>query len=116
MPSVASAELGAAKPERAIFEHALALAGVGAERAWHVGDDLRDDVEGARAAGIRAVLLARGGSPARRAVRRRPASRSCGAWTNCPPSSRAPTPSLYGPDVELPASLPGPSRAGAGSP
>ncbi len=63
--SVASAELGAAKPERAIFEHALALAGVGAERAWHVGDDLRGDVEGARAAGIRAVLLARGGSPAR---------------------------------------------------
>ncbi len=59
--SVASAELGAAKPERAIFEHALGLAGVRAERAWHVGDDLRDDVEGARAAGIRAVLLARGG-------------------------------------------------------
>jgi len=58
--AVASAELGAAKPERAIFEHGLALAGVTAERAWHVGDGVADDVEGARAAGIRAVLLARG--------------------------------------------------------
>jgi len=57
---VASADLGAAKPERAIFERALALAGVGPDRAWHVGDGLREDVDGARAAGIRAVLLARG--------------------------------------------------------
>ena len=57
--AVASAELGAAKPERAIFERALELAGVPAERAWHVGDSVREDVEGARAAGIRAVLVAR---------------------------------------------------------
>jgi putative hydrolase of the HAD superfamily len=58
--AVASAELGTAKPQRAIFERALALAGVAAGRAWHVGDSVREDVEGARAAGIRAVLLARG--------------------------------------------------------
>jgi putative hydrolase of the HAD superfamily len=57
--AVASAELGAAKPDRAIFERALELAGVPRGRAWHVGDSLREDVEGARAAGIRAVLLAR---------------------------------------------------------
>jgi putative hydrolase of the HAD superfamily len=61
--AVASAELGAAKPERAIFERALALAGVAAERAWHVGDSVREDVEGARAAGVRAVLVARDEPP-----------------------------------------------------
>jgi len=60
---VASAKAGAAKPERAIFERGLALAGVAAASAWHVGDSPREDVEGARAAGIRAVLLARGAAP-----------------------------------------------------
>lgn len=62
--AVASAELGAAKPERAIFERALGIAGVPRERAWHVGDSVEADVEGARAAGIRAVLVARDGPPA----------------------------------------------------
>ena len=56
---VASAEVGVAKPERAIFERALALAGVRAADAWHVGDSVAEDVEGARAAGIRPVLVAR---------------------------------------------------------
>jgi putative hydrolase of the HAD superfamily len=60
---VTSAEAGAAKPARAVFERGLALAGVPAERAWHAGDDVEADVGGARAAGIRAVLVARGGSP-----------------------------------------------------
>jgi len=60
--AVVSAEVGAAKPEPAIFERALEVAGVGAERAWHVGDGVREDVEGARAAGIRAVLVAREGA------------------------------------------------------
>jgi putative hydrolase of the HAD superfamily len=59
---VASAALGAAKPDRAIFEHALALAGVAADRAWHAGDSVAADVAGARAAGIRPVLVARDGS------------------------------------------------------
>jgi putative hydrolase of the HAD superfamily len=62
--AVASAELGAAKPERAIFERALGIAGVPAADAWHVGDSVDADVEGARAAGIRPVLLARDGAPA----------------------------------------------------
>ena len=61
--AVASAELGHAKPARAIFEHALELAGAGAGEALHVGDSPAEDVEGALAAGLRAVLVARDGRP-----------------------------------------------------
>ncbi|HTU94565.1 MAG TPA: HAD-IA family hydrolase [Solirubrobacteraceae bacterium] len=61
---VTSAAVGAAKPARAIFEHALGLAGVGAEHARHVGDSLEEDIRGAEACGIAAVLLRRdGGAP-----------------------------------------------------
>ena len=60
---VTSAAVGAAKPAPAIFEHALGLAGVGAERALHVGDSLDEDVRGATACGIGAVLLRRGEGP-----------------------------------------------------
>lgn len=69
---VTSAELGAAKPEPAIFARGLALAGVEASEALHVGDSVEADVAGARAAGIAALLLARGGAappPGVRAVR-----------------------------------------------
>jgi putative hydrolase of the HAD superfamily len=59
--AVASAELGHAKPDRAIFEHALGLAGAVPGSALHAGDSLDADVEGARAAGLRAVLVARDG-------------------------------------------------------
>ena len=59
--AVASAELGAAKPDGAMFARGLALAGVAAADAWHVGDDVAADVEGALAAGIRPVLIARDG-------------------------------------------------------
>jgi putative hydrolase of the HAD superfamily len=62
--ALASAEIGAAKPERAIFAAALELAGVPPEEAWHVGDTVEADVAGARAAGLAAVLIARGGAPA----------------------------------------------------
>lgn len=58
---VTSAEAGAAKPAAAPFRRALALAGVAAEEALHVGDTLALDVAGARAAGIRALLLVRAG-------------------------------------------------------
>jgi putative hydrolase of the HAD superfamily len=57
-----SAAVGARKPAPAIFEHALALAGDGAVRARHVGDSLSEDVMGARACGIGALLLRRDGS------------------------------------------------------
>jgi putative hydrolase of the HAD superfamily len=61
---VISAEVGAAKPDPAIFALALARAGVAAHEALHVGDTADVDVAGARAAGIRAVHLDRaGGDP-----------------------------------------------------
>ncbi len=64
--AVASAPFGAAKPARAIFEHALGLADTAAAAAWHVGDDLTADVGGALGAGIRPVYVDRqgdGGAP-----------------------------------------------------
>lgn len=60
---VTSAAIGAAKPAPAIFQHALALAGVAPDEAVHVGDSLAEDVRGAQACGIPAVLLAREPSP-----------------------------------------------------
>jgi putative hydrolase of the HAD superfamily len=60
--AVASAELGAAKPDGAIFARGLALAGARAGDAWHVGDSVEADVEGALAAGIRPVLIRRAGA------------------------------------------------------
>lgn len=59
---VTSAAVGEAKPAAAIFRHALALAGVESDRAVHVGDSLAQDVRGAQACGIAAVLLCRGGN------------------------------------------------------
>jgi putative hydrolase of the HAD superfamily len=61
---VISAEVGASKPERAIFERALAVAGVTASEALHVGDTADVDLAGARAAGLRAVHLDRSGADA----------------------------------------------------
>src|SRR5688572_7162204 len=66
--AVASAELGHAKPERVIFERALELAGAEPGEALHAGDSPREDVEGALAAGLRAVLVARDGRPANASV------------------------------------------------
>ncbi len=54
-----SCEVGAEKPEAAIFRHALKCARVSPEAALHVGDSPRDDVRGAQAVGIRAMLLER---------------------------------------------------------
>lgn len=60
---VTSAEVGARKPARSIFERALILAGATAEHALHVGDGVEEDVAGALAAGIAPVLIARGREP-----------------------------------------------------
>jgi putative hydrolase of the HAD superfamily len=60
---VTSAEVGAAKPSPRVFERALAVAGVGAGEALHVGDRVDNDVEGAAAAGVRGVLVQREGDP-----------------------------------------------------
>ena len=56
---VISAEVGVRKPDPGIFRMALDRAGVRAEDAIHVGDLLEEDVEGARRAGVRAVLIDR---------------------------------------------------------
>lgn len=58
---VSSRSLGKVKPSPVIFRAALDLLGVGPAEAIMVGDSLQDDVEGARHAGLRAVLLDRAG-------------------------------------------------------
>lgn len=58
---VTSAAVGAGKPDAAIFMAALEVAGCGPNEALHVGDTEDEDVQGARAAGIRALLIRRGG-------------------------------------------------------
>ena len=62
--AISSAEAGVAKPDPAIFARALGLVGVPPEAALHAGDDVGADVEGARAAGLRAVLVDRVGGAA----------------------------------------------------
>lgn len=57
----ASASVGAAKPEPAIFLHALGILGVPPARALHCGDSPGADCEGARRAGLRGVLIDRRG-------------------------------------------------------
>jgi HAD superfamily hydrolase (TIGR01509 family) len=59
---VTSAEVGAGKPDARVFERGLELAGARPDQAVHVGDSVENDVAGARALGIRAVLVARDGS------------------------------------------------------
>ena len=61
-----SSQVGATKPDRAIFARALAYHGVDATQALHVGDSPVEDWEGAHAAGLRAVLIDRSGRHARR--------------------------------------------------
>lgn len=57
--AVTSGDVGAAKPNPAIFRAALSSAGVQPHEAIHVGDQLSSDVQGALAAGIGAVLIDR---------------------------------------------------------
>ena len=60
-PIIASSRAGAAKPNTAIFRHALTTCGVSAEQAVHIGDTYDLDVLGARAAGVAAILIDRVG-------------------------------------------------------
>ncbi len=60
---VTSEDAGAYKPSPLIFQRALALLGLRADEAWHVGDSLHADVAGARAAGIAAVWVNRRARP-----------------------------------------------------
>ena len=58
---VTSAELGVAKPDPAIFAHALGLVAAGPDGVLHAGDSVEADVHGALAAGLRPVLVVRDG-------------------------------------------------------
>lgn len=61
---VASAAVGAAKPDPALLEAALRTAGCEASEALHVGDSVPNDVAGAIVAGVAPVLIARDGAAA----------------------------------------------------
>jgi HAD superfamily hydrolase (TIGR01662 family) len=61
--AVSSADHGYLKPHPSIFEAALTQAGVEARESLMVGDSLTHDVQGARAVGMRGVLLHRGAGP-----------------------------------------------------
>lgn len=58
---VVSALVGVSKPARGIFDEAVRRAGVLHAEALHVGDSLADDYDGARGAGLSALLLDRRG-------------------------------------------------------
>ena len=58
---VTSIEVGAEKPDPRMFNAALEKVGVLPREAVHVGDQYHSDVGGARAIGMSAVLLDRGG-------------------------------------------------------
>jgi 2-haloalkanoic acid dehalogenase type II len=57
--SVTAADVGAAKPDPAMFDYACRSAGVAPAQGVHVGDDPEYDVRGAREAGMRTVWINR---------------------------------------------------------
>jgi putative hydrolase of the HAD superfamily len=70
-PVVVSSEVGAAKPDVAIFHHAARAASVSPDRILHVGDRVDLDLEPARAVGMSALLIDRPGIHGdRQAIRR----------------------------------------------
>jgi putative hydrolase of the HAD superfamily len=60
---VVSEEAGVSKPDPEIFQIALQRAHARAPEAVMIGDSWANDIEGARAAGIRAVWFSRSGEP-----------------------------------------------------
>ena len=59
--AIVSANERIAKPDPRIFEMGLEAAGVSADQALYVGDNVADDIEGANNVGIDAVLINRPG-------------------------------------------------------
>ena len=55
-----STEVSAAKPDPQIFAAALEKHDCPAKAAWHIGDSVKEDYQGAKAAGLRAIWLKRG--------------------------------------------------------
>ena len=62
--AVSSSAHGYLKPHPSIFEAAMTLAGVEPGESVMVGDSLLHDIEGARRAGMRGILVQRAGAPA----------------------------------------------------
>ena len=58
---IVSSLVGVAKPDPGIFEIAVEKAGVPPEKILYVGDNLTDDIDGAKNVGIDAVLINRPG-------------------------------------------------------
>ena len=56
----ASAELGVAKPDRAIFDKALEMAGCTAQEAVMIGDRLDNDISPAKKLGMKAIWIRQG--------------------------------------------------------
>jgi putative hydrolase of the HAD superfamily len=67
---ISSEHLPAGKPDPRAFRQVLALTGIEPDQALMVGDSLANDVQGALAVGMGAVLLARSGQHADIGVRR----------------------------------------------
>jgi len=59
---VISGEVGMVKPDPGIFEIAISRLGVERQAIWHIGDNPRVDVEGARRARLTAIWLNRSGA------------------------------------------------------
>src|SRR4030095_15094550 len=57
--AISSSQHGYMKPHPSIFEAALKLGGVAASESVMAGDSLSQDIEGARRAGMRGVLVRR---------------------------------------------------------
>ena len=54
-----SAVVGSAKPDKKIFAEAVRLSGIEPHEACHIGNEIKTDFDGARNAGIHAILLDR---------------------------------------------------------
>jgi len=67
---ISSEDLPAGKPDPRAFRQALTIVGVEPDQALMVGDSLTNDIEGALAVGMGAVLVARSGQHADVGVRR----------------------------------------------
>ncbi|MGB7443267.1 MAG: HAD family hydrolase [Coleofasciculaceae cyanobacterium] len=54
-----STQTGKAKPDPSIFAVALKKHNCTAQEAWHIGDSYQEDYQGAKAAGLRGILVKR---------------------------------------------------------
>ena len=54
-----SAVVGSAKPDKKIFAEAVRLSGIKPHEACHIGNEIKTDFDGARNAGVHAILLDR---------------------------------------------------------